>query len=136
MADFEIDLDNVNVSTINPPAEGETAAVPVSTSTTPTTTSQETTVDISMTQAPASTNATESNGPSVKASGTVKETTFSHDEDHEEGEWGVASIDAPIFMMTPDTVEQFLQTSFNHQAPKLSKGLTQGEADLRLVSIP
>lgn len=55
--------------------------------------------------------------------------------DVDEEVWGVENIDAPIFMMTSKTVAQVYQTSINIQTPKSSVGLTQAEANVRLVRI-
>ena len=49
-------------------------------------------------------------------------------------EWGVRSIDAPIFMMAAQTVCEYYKTSVNLSAPKNSQGLTQNEAMARMVS--
>lgn len=49
--------------------------------------------------------------------------------------WGIHSIDAPIFMMSLSTVQQHLQSAFDVKAPKQSLGITQAEADKRLVTL-
>ncbi len=56
------------------------------------------------------------------------------DANHEK-EWGLPSLDAPIFIMAPSVVEKKYETSINMEAPKVSHGLSQEEADKRLVRI-
>ena len=105
MAGFEIDLDRVNVKA----PETDTAPLPVN-------------------------NAT-SNSGAGQVNGHQTPHPLLAETDVDEEVWGVENIDAPIFMMTSKTVAQVYQTSINIQTPKSSVGLTQAEANVRLVRI-
>ena len=53
--------------------------------------------------------------------------------DGDVGSWGVDGPDAPIFMLSSAALEVRLETTLNSSSPKSSHGLTQAEADARLV---
>ncbi len=48
-------------------------------------------------------------------------------------EWGLDGPDAPVFMLSFVALETRFKTNINHAAPRASPGLSQAEADMRLV---